>query len=393
MTAPAAGAPARHYLEIFPYLVLSASAGTTAGMLRALSPIFAIHLGATTAQMGFMSSLESLGLAVMTLPAGVLVARFGPRLVYVVASLIITLVYCVVPWSHSWIVLACGLGIGGACMPFRIVSVSGSFLERLYLIGQSKAGWYAAAGTIGMLLIGPSLAAFMLHKFGAQAGYFTVSALFACMGIGGTFILSRHGTDSANLTSLTKSFAETGALLRNQVVAAICVIEVSTGMIFAFFSAFIIVTAIKTVGLSESQAISIRMFEGFVAVGTMALGGFIVKKRPLVWFYRASLILIVSGFVMLGAASSYVTLVTATLLLGCGLGTTNLINIIRLSATDAPKSRVSSLQLFSSMGGGFIGGLLGGGLSDIIGLRGMFFSAAVLYALLASRWCFREKLV
>jgi hypothetical protein len=67
----------------------------------------------------------------------------------------------------------------------------------------------------------------------------------------------------------------------------------------------------------------------------MSVGGFLVKERPLVWFYRFSLALIVLGFVMLSQARSYAALVLATLLLGCGQGVTSLINIIRLSAGEA----------------------------------------------------------
>ena len=126
--------------QIAPYLVLSMLAGTTAGMLRALSPILAIHLGATPAQIGVISSFESLGMASMTLPAGMLVARFGPRNVYVSASVLITLAYCLTAGIASWPALAASLCLGGACMPFRIVSVSSSFLERLRSAGRSKAG-------------------------------------------------------------------------------------------------------------------------------------------------------------------------------------------------------------------------------------------------------------
>jgi len=379
-------APKLH-THVLPYMALAMMAGTTAGMLRALSPVFAIHLGASNAQIGLISSLESLGMAAMTLPAGVLVSRYGPRIVYVIASLIITTVYCIVPWAHSWIVLGIGLGIGGSCMPFRIVAVSSSFLERLKELGASKAGWYSGSGTVGTLLVGPALATVLLTHSGTTAGYLGIAFLFACMGLGGTVILARRPPPGPTTTFL-QSFVQSARLLRDPVVSAICTIEVSTGMVLAFFSAFIVVAAIRLVGLSEPAAISVRLFEGIVSVGTMFLGGFLIRHRPLVWFYRLSLVLIVGGFGLLSLAHSYFALVLATLLLGCGLGITSLINIIRLGATDVPKSRVASLQLFSSMGGGFLGALLGGLLSEYLGLQGMFLSGAFLYALLSYRWCF-----
>jgi predicted MFS family arabinose efflux permease len=140
--------------------------------------------------------------------------------------------------------------------------------------------------------------------------------------------------------------------------------------------------------LSETQAISIRMFEGAVAVFTGFVGGYLVKDRPIVWFYRASLVLIVGGFLTLSVAANYATLVFATLMLGMGLGVSSLVNVMRVSSIDAPKSRASSLQLLSSFSGAFIGALLGGSLTKLIGLHGMFASGAIIYALLSFRWCF-----
>ena len=374
--------------QIAPYLVLSMLAGTTAGMLRALSPILAIHLGATPAQIGVISSFESLGMASMTLPAGMLVARFGPRNVYVSASVLITLAYCLTAAIASWPALAASLCLGGACMPFRIVSVSSSFLERLRSAGRSKAGWYASSGTIGTLLVGPSLAAIFLATAGPALGYLGIAAIFAAMGIYGARALSSRSHLQGVPGSSLDSIAETLRVLRNPVVSAVCLIEISSGIVFAFFTAFIVVTAIRYVGLSETQAISIRMFEGAVAVLTGFIGGYLVRDRPIVWFYRVSLICIVAGFLTLSIANNYATLVLATLMLGVGLGVSSLVNVMRISAVEVSKSRISSLQLFSSFSGAFIGALLGGTLTQLIGLHGMFASGAAIYALLSFRWCF-----
>jgi predicted MFS family arabinose efflux permease len=373
---------------IAPYLVLSMLAGTTAGMLRALSPIFAIHLGATPAQIGVISSFESFGMAAMTLPAGMLVARFGPRNVYVCASILITMAYCLTARIASWPALAASLCLGGACMPFRIVSVSSSFLERLRSAGRSKAGWYSGSTTIGTLLVGPVLASLLLVTAGPALGYLAIALIFGSMGIYGARVLSSRSRLHTPSGSSLDSIVETLRVLRHPVVSAVCLIEISSGIVFAFFTAFIVVTAIQYVGLSETQAISIRMFEGAVAVFTGFVGGYLVKDRPIVWFYRATLVLIVGGFLTLSVAANYATLVFATLMLGLGLGVSSLVNVMRVSSIDAPKSRASSLQLLSSFSGAFIGALLGGSLTKLIGLHGMFASGAIIYALLSFRWCF-----
>src|SRR5580698_5205694 len=63
MTTLDAASPPEPRADVLPYMALAMMAGTTAGMLRALSPVFAIHLGASNAQIGVIAGLESLGMA------------------------------------------------------------------------------------------------------------------------------------------------------------------------------------------------------------------------------------------------------------------------------------------------------------------------------------------
>lgn len=376
--------------SIVPFIALSMAAGTTAGMLKALSPVFALRLGASPTEIGMIASAESFGMAIMTLPAGILISRYGARRIYALASLMIAFVFTLVPWVDSWVWLALGSGLGSACMPFRVVGLNSSFLERLSLLGRSRAGWFGAAMTTGMLVIGPALAAMLLKQSGVVAAYLTVAGLFGMMGmLGSRSLLPRQNVQSG--LTLKGTILASFALLRRPEVRAICVIDASSGVTLAFFSSFIVVTAIQLVGLSETTAISIRLFEGIVAVCTSFILGHVVQNRHPVHFYRVSLGLIVGGLGVLGFADTYPMLIAATLLLGIGLGLTNLVNILRVASIAVEKSRVSSLQMMSSMSGAFVGALVAGLLAKFVGLHGMFLCGGLIYAVLASRWCWRPK--
>jgi MFS family permease len=388
-TMPNTGETSRR--SIFGYVLLSGSSGVTAGMLKVIAVLFAIRLGANSVQVGIISGMESLFMALMTIPAGLLVSRFGARNVYVSGSLMITLVYIVSPQVPNWYLLAIAAGLGGACMPFRMVALNGSFMERLKVFGEAKAGWYRAAGIVGTLIAGPSLATSLFVGIGVSAAYWGAAALFAAMGVIGFFQLPRHPAVQGQTAGLAGRIAEIVRLTRHPVVAQICMIELSSGVVFAFFTAFIVLFGIKQLGLSDPAAVSVRFAEGIVSVGTMVLAGaFLARQVPIV-LYRWGVVLNVAGFVLLGFSANYAMLVASALLLGIGFGTTQVVNVQRLSRVEVEKGKVASLQLLSTMGGTFLGAALGGVLAKDIGFDGMFFSAAAIYAVLSIRWCFERR--
>jgi MFS family permease len=380
---------ARHR-TIATFLMLSGFAGLTIGMLKVLCTLYAIRLGATSFQIGVISGAESFTMAFMTLPAGLVVARFGPRRTYLVASFGAMAVYLLAPAAHSWIWLAIAVACGGCCIPFRIVSMTGSFMEQLKVLGQGKAGWYRGSQVVGMVALGPLLGTLVLERFGIVIGYWSVALMFGVMALAGLGILGDR--PAVIPPQLRENIREMLGLLRHPVVAGVCMIEVSSSVVFAFFSAFIILVAVRELGLSEPAAVTIRFFEGAVSVGTLFLAGPLLRELPARLLYQVSLVLIVGGLVALGGAFSYWRLVAATTILGVGLGITNIVNVQQLAKLEQNKSKMASLQLLSSMGGNCIGGVVGGSLALQLGLHGLFYFGALLYAVLSLRWCLPERL-
>lgn len=101
--------------------------------------------------------MESLGMVLLTLPAGFVIARVGARRVYFLASLGPLLLNLAIPLFAHWTWLAVARLLIGLCIPFRIVAMNSAFLRHLRHIGRDKAGWYRGALTLGMGLLGPLL--------------------------------------------------------------------------------------------------------------------------------------------------------------------------------------------------------------------------------------------
>ncbi|MBV5325865.1 MAG: hypothetical protein J0626_11735, partial [Rhodospirillaceae bacterium] len=92
--------------------MLAAISGLTVGLGKILTTLYAISLGATPFQVGIVSAMESIGMVLVTVPAGFIIARYGARGVYFLSSLGPLLVNIVMPLSGSWIALAAGRAAG-----------------------------------------------------------------------------------------------------------------------------------------------------------------------------------------------------------------------------------------------------------------------------------------
>lgn len=121
-------------------MLLALASGTTISMAQLATTLYALALGVDSARLGIIAAMEPLGIALMTLPAGLLVARYGARRVYFAASMGPMLLNLVVPYTGAWPLIALTQVLIGLCIPFRIVSINGVFLARLAQIGLARAG-------------------------------------------------------------------------------------------------------------------------------------------------------------------------------------------------------------------------------------------------------------
>lgn len=335
--------------------------------------LYALKLGASTAQIGVISSMESLGMVFMTLPAGFLVARYGARRVYFIASAGPMLLNFLLPWTSIWYAIALTQWLIGLCIPFRIVSMNGAFLAQLKRIGFARAGWYRASMSIGRGMLGPWLATWLIGAHGYGATFVAAGSCFAAMAL-----FSRTVLDDATPAAASRAadwragWSHLRALIGFAEIRESLVVEVVSSATRSLASTFIVVLAIKTLGLPQSKAVQLLMMQGVVAVVALFGLGHLARRLSHASSYAVSLACAVGGLAALGLAHSFRILMAGVTMLGVGSSLLHLINMMQLGTQSADKNTISGLYNLASIGGAFCGAMGGGALSRYVGLQATF---------------------
>jgi hypothetical protein len=172
--------------------------------------------------------------------------------------------WCSTPWvayAGSWYLAAILLLVAGACIPFRVVSMNTSWLERLPEVGRQRAGWYRGTLMLGIGLLGPLLGTAASARLGMHGSYWITSGLFALMGVYGFIILSRTRADQSQ-TGILPAARDMLGQLRNPVIRQVCVFDGLGSLVRGFFGTFIIVIAVRQFHWDEQTGIRLLVVEG-----------------------------------------------------------------------------------------------------------------------------------
>ncbi|MDR1647552.1 MAG: MFS transporter [Zoogloeaceae bacterium] len=370
MTPPASGLLARPGRFAAAFIFLSLTSGVTIGMNKILVTLMALRLDAEAWQIGLLISSESLSMMLMSLPAGVLIARFGARPVYAVASLAAMCLYPLVAHAPSWYAAAGFLFLAGVCIPFRVVSMNTSWLERLPELGTSRGGWYRGALMLGIGLIGPLAGNFAADRFGVRGSYWITSGLFAFMAVYGFLTLSR--TASPRREGMSRGLAAMLGQLRDPVVREVCLFDGMAGIVRGFLGTFAIVIAVRVFHWSEPQAVLVVVAEGATFVFTLLVLAPFAFRLGEKRMYDLGHFGLIAGLAILGLTRYGSLLFVGAILHALGQGLNQLVNIARVSRAEGNKGHISGLQTMVSMGGSFAGAAVGGLLSKGMALQDVF---------------------
>ncbi len=238
-------------------MLLALASGTTISMAQLATTLYALALGVDSARLGIIAAMEPLGIALMTLPAGLLVARYGARRVYFVASMGPMLLNLVVPFTGAWSLIALTQVLIGLCIPFRIVSINGVFLARLAQIGLARAGWYRAAMSVGSGMVGPWLASGLLGAHGAVATFCVASASFAGMALFSRTLLGDAEPAARGVPPEPGGLRALLALAWSHDVREQLVLEAVNSATRSLAGAYTVVLAIQSLGLSQTKAVAL----------------------------------------------------------------------------------------------------------------------------------------
>lgn len=353
-------------------MLLALASGTTISMAQLATTLYALALGVDDARLGIIAAMEPLGIALMTLPAGLLVARYGARRVYFAASLGPMLLNLVVPFTGAWPLIALTQGLIGLCIPFRIVSINGVFLARLAQIGLARAGWYRAAMSIGTGMVGPWLASGLIGTHGAVATFCVASASFAGMALFSRVLLGDAAPLSRGASRRTGGLRALFALAWSRDIREQLVVEAVNSATRALVGTYTVVLAIQSLGLTQTRAVALLTLQGAVAVIALFGLGHVAQRMTERRCHALSLAGGMAGLLALGLGRDAWIVGAGLAALCAGSSLLHLVNMQHLGRHPADKSQVSSLYNLASMTGAFCGPLAGSALAPLVGLRAVF---------------------
>ncbi|KVF45626.1 MFS transporter [Burkholderia seminalis] len=354
------------------FMLLALASGTTISMAQLATTLYALALGVDSARLGIIAAMEPLGIALMTLPAGLLVARYGARRVYFAASMGPMLLNLVVPFTGAWPLIALTQALIGLCIPFRIVSINGVFLARLARIGLARAGWYRAAMTVGTGMAGPWLASWLIGAHGAVATFCAASASFAGMAWFSRLLLGDAEPPARGAQPDAGGLRALLALAWSRDVREQLALEAVNSATRSLVGTYTVVLAIQYLKLPQSGAVALLTLQGVVAVIALFGLGHVAQRMTERRCHALGLAGGVAGLLAFGLARDAWIVGAGLAALCAGSSLVHLVNMQHLGRHPADKSRVSSLYNLASMTGAFCGPLACSALVPVVGLRAVF---------------------
>lgn len=370
---------------LFHFMLLAVISGSTLGMAKIITTLYALEIGANTAQIGLISAMESLGMVFLTLPAGFMIARFGSRRIYLLASLGPALFNLAVLLSPGWIWLALTRLLVGTCVPFRVVAMNTVFLQQLPRIGLSRAGWFRGSVMIGLSIIGPWLGSVVYGVAGFALAFGAIALCFVGMAFYGAGFWQESPAPPSNALSLGQQLR---SMLSQRSLTDSCLIEFASSATTSLFATFALVLCIEELHWPHYQAVALVSAQGVVSVLALFALGPLIGRLGYRRVYPAALVLALLALVVMGWGKSFAVLLLAALALSLAGSSVHLANVARLSHLLPDKSRIAGLFNLAQTLGMLIGAVFGGALSQLVGLQQLFplWGAILLIALAANYW-------
>ena len=363
-----------HFLAVF--TPLSSMMGFGLGMSQVVTSLTALHLGATPFQIAWIAAAQNLGTLLTSVQAGILIDQFGPVVPYMIGSGLIAVAYFAIPLSNSpWWLLGGTIAVS-LLMPFRFVSMTSTFLAQLHSMGEAKAGWQRGSHMIGMFLLGPALGALFISIWGFRATWWIIAALAFATTVAGPFVFLRHPArrGAGPRLSLSGIWSQMSLLWKEPVLRQCAAVDFLTQATSAFFTFFIVVIAVRSLGISPLQATHFVNAKGASFIlALFFLGGFASRLGAQASIKASFSVLVVALFI-LSRGKSMPVLIPASLLLGLGLGLVQITNLTRQARVGVRVGlgRVAGVTPLVATSGSLTGNQAGGLLGSEIGLQNVF---------------------
>jgi MFS family permease len=259
------------------FLYLLAGSVFAAIAARGLTvPLYAYGLGASRFEVGALFSVSTFAAALLSLPAGVLVDRFGARtllaisLVLTAVSQLATAATTTVPPLFLWQVL------GGLAAGVQQSAVFSAVTESVPKGRLGRAmGWLTLSMQLGFTL-GPALAGLALRWIDVRTDIAVTTALLVFT-IPGAMVTSQTRQHSGRGLSLR---APLRALMRQEAFLPVVVGLISMTLVWGTFGAFVPIFAKEALGLPSAQVGYLLAIQSiFNATSRPVAGGLVDRAR------------------------------------------------------------------------------------------------------------------
>ena len=382
-TEPTRPQPAHFLLN---FVALSLIAGIGVGVAKVSTTLYALHLHASTVQIGLISAAQMIGMLFMSIPVGLVLDAWGPLRLFMTGSIVAGLLYCLTPSVADPNFLLLCTALISFCMPSRFISLNAVFMQQLSRFGDAKAGWFRGSHMIGMFLLGPAIASTLVSLLDFQWVFLAIGVSFAATLILAPKVLRVYQPrPPVSVVGWARVGNQLALLRQHSGLRHSCLIEMLVTSCMMFFTAFIVVIAIRQFALSASTAAGLITAQGLTFVfALMSLGG-LASRWGRVRVFQWSFSLSALSLFILGLTAQPILIWFAAASLGLGLGVLQVANMSRIAqiGEDLGQGQVGGLMALIGPLGAFSGTVLGGVLGQWLDLQRLFLFFMVLFVIAA----------
>lgn len=372
-------------LLLLGFVSINLFTGITVGIFQMVIPLFALSLNASNAELGLIRGGMGLGMFLTVIPAGFLVDHFGSKRLYLAGSISCTLVIVGVCLAATPLVLIVLMSMYGFFRSLSLIATNAAFFRSLGIIGMEKAAWINGSLLLGAVAIGPLLGGLLTRYIDYSAIFLMVLLLYPIpilivfFRYRETPVKSEESNEKGKFVSQMEAFKE---LLFDKSIRYTLLAESLMGACSATFSVLMIVIIIKTLKLSSILASVVLTLNGCSAILVVFTAGSLVKLFSPARLYLTSFIIASLGLFVLSLPSNLPLILLSSIILGIGLGLTQLVNYARIGSLRGEKGKASGLLLAAGGTGFTTGPLLAGWLSHYISVGQVFAAFIPLFLLL-----------
>lgn len=369
------------------FLVLNITTGAVGGAMQLVVPLYAMDLQATIAQIGLIRGISGLGMLLLVIPSGFLVDHFGSKRLFLTGSLCGTLAIFGLSFAGVPAVLVLLMGLAGLFSALKMTALNASFFRNLREMGMEKAGWFKGSMSVGLTFIGPLLGGWLVKAlpFGA---IFQLMALMTLVPTALVFFFHREPVSPGKVSALRETVAgqlrDFRALLRRRTLYLPLFAECIATSCFATFSAFIAVVVVRDLHLQPTSASLLLTTEGGAFVATVFMAGRLLISMPQQRLYLLGFGITSVGLIALSLAGTLPAAVVATVLMGLGMGFSNLVTSSRIGHMEGEKGKIVGLFAAAVGLGISLGPMLGGVVGEYLGNRFILLAFVPLFLFLGA---------